>query len=421
MSNFYSTFKGRADVPTGGASDTVAPNVILPSRVGKAITTKHKMVSIASSNGSSNSASGMLLFNIPSNLGYLKPGSVYLKFQFSATTTGGANYGFNMGLSRSVASCFNRVSLSVGAGQQIEVINNYNVFQDLLLTQASSRDYVNQDATITEGCTRTNFADSTTYFHCVPIASSVLQNAKAFPLWMTQGGLTIQIDLDTASRSLTAGLTYTITNPILCAEVIQPDEAFLATLRQDMIMSNKLYEIPIVSCQSLQTSRTATTDLNYLAGVNLSSALAVFWGEITTTVDQGSAQKLILNPMSAVNDSTSYDRQLLVDGEKKNSYAIQSNSMVFEELSRCLQGITDSNNTSFSDVTNYATSAFWNGITLAKFNETDCCMRGSPVGNMQLLLNSNGANPLGSNCYIFIVYDAVVVISPATGSAVVAK
>lgn len=420
MSNFFSTSKGIMDIPASGASDTVAPNILLPSRVGKAINAKHKMISVASSNGSSASASGMLLFNIPAQ-GYLKPGSVYLKFQFNATTTAAADYGFNMGATRSVSSIFNRVSLSAGAGQQIEVVNNYNVFQDLLLAHCSTRDYVYYDSSITEGTTRTNFDSGATYFFCVPIASSVLQNAKAFPLWMVQGGLTLQIDLDTAARAVQAGLSYTITNPILCAEIIQPDDAFLATLRNEMVQSNKLYEIPLVSCQSLQTSRTAQTDLNYLAGVNLSSVNSVFWAEISTTVDQGTNQKLVLNPMSATNDSTSYDRQLLVDGDKVVSYQIQSNGMVYEELQRCISGLTDGTCTSFTKYDDYPTDSFWNGVCLQKFPQNDVCMRGTPVGNMQLVLNSNGQNLLGSNCYIYLVYDAVLVISPQTGSVVVAK
>jgi hypothetical protein len=419
MSNFFQTSKGIQDIMSQGAQDTASPQTLLPSRIPKAISARHKMISVASSNGAQASASGMLLFNIPSQ-GYLKPGSVYLKFQFSATTTAAAAYAFNF-LSGSVASCFNRVSLSAGAGQQIEVINNYNLFHELLLSHTTSYDYVKQDATITEGTTRNNFADTTTYFFTVPIASSVLQNAKAFPLWMVPGGLTMQIDLETASRALKAGLTFTITNAILCAEIVSPDEAFLQTLRNEMISNNKLYEIPLVQCQSLQTSRTQTTDLNYLAGVNLSSVISVFWGEITTSIDQGNQQKLVLNPMSAANDSTSYDRQLLVDGEKRIAYAIQSNSMVYEELQRCISGLTDGNCTSTVDYSSFPTNSFWNGICLQKFPQNDVCMRGSPVGNMQLLLQSNGANPAGSNCYIFIVYDAVLVISPQNGSVVVAK
>ncbi len=420
MSNYYSTFQGRADVPTSGASDTVVPNVYLPSRVGKSINGQQRLVSIASSNGSSAAASGMMLFNIPSNLGYLKPNSVYLKFQFTATTTAAVAYGFNFGNSRSVASVFNRVSLSNGS-QPIEVINNYNVFQDLLLSHTTSKDYVSNDASITEGTTRVTLASGTEYFFTVPIASSVLQNAKAFPLWMTANGLTLQIDLETAARAVFSGTGYTITNPILCCDVFQPDEAFLMTLKNEMLTTNKLYEIPLVQCQSLLTSRTATTDLSYLAGLNLSSVLSVFWGEITTTVDQGSNQKVVINPMSVINDSVSYDRQLLIDGTKKNSYAIQSNAQVFQELQRCLRALTDGSQTSTVDVTTYATQSFWNGITCAKVNEYDAAMRGVPIGNFQLILNSNGQNPAGSNCYIFVVYDSVLVISPATGAVVVAK
>ena len=419
MSNFFQTSKGIQDIMSQGAQDTAAPQILLPSRIPKAISAKHKMISIASSNGASAQASGMLLFNLPSQ-GYLKPNSVYLKFQFSATTTAAAAYGFNT-YSGSVATCFNRVSLSAGAGQQIETINNYNLFHDLLLNHTTTNDYVVNDASITEGANRVAFADSTTYFFTVPIASSVLQNAKAFPLWMVNGGLTLQIDLETAARALKAGLTFNITNAILCAEIISPDEAFLMTLRNEMISNNKLYEMPLVQCQSLQTSRTATTDLNYLAGVNLSSVNSVFWGEITTAIDQGTQMKLVLNTMSAANDSTSYDRQLLVDGEKRVAYAIQSNSMVYEELQRCISGITDGSCTSTVDFTTYPTSSFWNGINLQKFPQNDVCMRGSPISNLQLLLQSNGANPSGSNAYIYIVYDAVLVISPQNGSVVVAK
>jgi hypothetical protein len=419
MSNFYQTSKGIADIMNQGASDTACPQTLLPSRIPKAISGKHKMISVASSNGSQNSANGMLLFNIPSQ-GYLKPGSVYLKFQFTATTTGNATYNFNT-VSGSVASCFNRVSLSAGAGQNIEVINNYNLFQDLLLNHTTSQNYVAYDSSITEGCSRNDFASGTQYFFTVPVASSVLQNAKAFPLWLVNGGLTLQIDLESASRALKAGTAYTISNPILCAEIIQPDEAFLATLRNEMISSNKLYEIPLVSCQSLQTSRTANSDLNYLAGVNLSSVNSIFWGEITSTVDTNTALiKSVLNPNSP-NDSVTYDRQLLVDGEKRIAYAIQSNAQVYEELQRCLSSLTDGTMTSTVNYTDYPTDSFWNGVNLQKFPQNDVCMRGSPVGNMQLLLQSNGANSAGSNCYIFIVYDAVMVISPQTGAVVVAK
>jgi hypothetical protein len=422
--SFLTSNKNYADVPAAGASDTVAPNSILPSRVGKAIQTKHKMISIASSNGASTKASGLLLFNIPGQ-GYLKSGSVYLKFQFRALTTAAANYGFNT-YSGSAATCFNRVSLSVGAGNNIETINNYNLFHDLLMSHCASRDYTTIDCGITEGCNRENFvsganlAASTEYFFTVPIASSVFQNAKDFPLFLTNG-LTLQIDLETASRALTAGLDYEITNAILCAEILTPDESFLATLRNEMVQSNKLYEIPLVSCQSLQTSRQAGADLNFMAGVNLSSVLSVFWAEIRSTVDQGSGTKFVINPMSALQDDKRYDRNILVDGEKRIAYAIQSNSMVYQELQRCISGLSDYTCTSIADYATYGSNSFWNGLSFQKYKNTSVCMRGSPMGNMILNVQSSGQNPNATNCYIYIVYDSVLVISPATGSVVVAK
>lgn len=416
--SFLSSNKSYADVPASGASDTVAPNSILPSRVGKAIQTKHKMISIASSNGASTKASGLLLFNIPGQ-GYLKAGSVYLKFQFKATTTAAANYSFNT-FAGSAATIFNRVSLSVGAGNNIETINNYNLFHDLLMSHCASRDYTQMDSSITEGCNRSNLASGTEYFFTVPIASSVLQNSKDFPLFLTNG-LTLQIDLETASRAILAGTDFEITNAMLCAEILTPDESFLATLRNEMVSSNKLYEIPLVSCQSLQTSRQAGADLNFMAGVNLSSVLSVFWGEIRTTVDQGTANKTIINPMSAINDSTRYDRNILVDGEKRVAYAIQSNSMVYQELQRAISGLSDFTCTSLVDVDTYPTNSFWNGLTFQKYNNTSVCMRGSPMGNMILNVQSSGQNPNATNCYIYIIYDSVLVISPATGSVVVAK
>jgi hypothetical protein len=420
MSHYFTSFKGRQDVPQGGAVQPVIPNAYLPSGVGRCVNGKSKLVSIASNNGSSSSASGMLYFNIPSNLGYLKPGSTYVKFQFSATTTGAAAYGFNMGVSRSAASLFNRVSLSVG-GNQVEVINNYNVFQDLLLSHASTRDYVNYDASITEGTTRTNFASGTTYFLTVPISSSILQNAKGFPLFMTQGGLNLQIDLETAARAVKSGLTYTITNAILCCDVMQVDNNLQQELRNELISNERLYEIPMVSVQALQTNRAIATDLNYIAGVNLMSLLSVFWAEITVGVDTGTDQKLILNPMSAANDAVAYDRQLLIDGVKQNSFAIQSNAQVYQELQRCLGCITDGKITSFTDYQDYPTQSFWNAISCAKVDENDCVMRGTPVNSLQLILNSNGQNPAASNCYIFMVYDSVLTISPSSGLVSVAK
>ena len=75
MSNFFQTSKGIQDIMSQGAQDTAAPQILLPSRIPKAISAKHKMISIASSNGASAQASGMLLFNLPSQ-GYLKPNSV---------------------------------------------------------------------------------------------------------------------------------------------------------------------------------------------------------------------------------------------------------------------------------------------------------------------------------------------------------
>jgi len=125
--------------------------------------------------------------------------------------------------------------------------------------------------------------------------------------------------------------------------------------------------------------------------------------------------------MSAINDSVSYDRQLLLDGVKQNSFAIQSNAQVYEELQRCLGCITDGKITSFTDYQDYPTQSFWNGINCSKVDENDCVMRGVPVNSLQLILNSNGANPAASNCYIFMVYDSVLTISPSSGLVSVAK
>lgn len=426
MSNFYSTNQGIADVSGQGAADTVVPQVLLPSRTGKALNCKHKMVSIASSNGAQSGPSGMLLFNLPAQ-GYFKPGSGYIKFQFRPETTplpgpavGNANGEFARGFSAGAGSLFNRVSLSVGAGQQIEVINNYNVYQDLLLSHCSTNDYVLRDAKITESCQLT-FDHNITQFLCVPLASSVLQNAKAFPLWLTPGGITIQVDLETVQRSVKNGVNYTITNAIFCYEVLTPDESFLMTMKNEMVANNKLYEIPLVSVQSLQTNRNSES-LNFLTGVNLSSVNSVFWAEVKVADENAlDTSKLVVHPCPLILNSTSYDRELLIDGEKRISYALQSDAQVFMELQRCISGITDAQVTSIVNNTTYPSSSYWNGINLQRFPYRDTCMRGSPVGNMQLNVNFINGNPAVTNVFIYIVYDSVLVISPSTGSVAVAK
>ena len=268
------------------------PSILQSSDLPKPIPTNHKLISVASQNGNQG-PSGMNIFQIATgaSAGCLKPNSVYLKAKISVTGTAGVNgtWTFN-GPTKSASALINRLSILV-SNQMVEQINFYSKTHDILLAHGANYSYFNYDSYLlehTQGLSATNTTTTDGTYSSdvvIPIISGLFSGAKAVPLYLLQSPINVQVDWDTLGNSIySAGssppTSFTIQNPQLVYEIVQPDDQYTQGVRA-MMAEGRLFQLNLTSFMNLQTASTQT--LSYNIGANLSSIKGVLWTEYTNS------------------------------------------------------------------------------------------------------------------------------------------
>lgn len=419
-----------------GASDNAIPESLMSSRVPKPVPSMNRVISIPSQSGNA-SQSGQILFQIAggSNAnGFMKSGSAYLRAVCTITKTAGGNADNILHFAnqtKSAASLINRLQISAN-GTQLETINRYDNWSAVVQSQACNANYVNNDSSITEYANTdvaVGIATTATFNISVPLFSGVLSNAKSFPLFLS--GLLIQLDLNSSAlafkssgTSATFGLTYVVSQAEIVYESVQPDYSLLDGLRASMAQSGRLFEMPISTPIGLTTATTAgQASFAYNVGLNLASVSGVFLAEVSQAVEQANTavNAFIRNSTEAQSNS----RRMYLDGKQMVNYDVWADSQNFLECQRALGSILDLQNTTLATRANYCASGesagsyYIIGQSGRRFNESDLCMAGSPCQNLVIQLAKSGT-PIATSVYIYVLYDAVVVLD-ATGSCAVAK
>ena len=409
------------------------PSILQSSDLPKPIPTNHKLISVASQNGNQG-PSGMNIFQIATgaSAGCLKPNSVYLKAKISVTGTAGVNgtWTFN-GPTKSASALINRLSILV-SNQMVEQINFYSKTHDILLAHGANYSYFNYDSYLLEhtqglSATNTTTTDGTYSIDVViPIISGLFSGAKAVPLYLLQSPINVQVDWDTLGNSIySAGssppTSFTIQNPQLVYEIVQPDDQYTQGVRA-MMAEGRLFQLNLTSFMNLQTASTQT--LSYNIGANLSSIKGVLWTEYTNSPAVGTQTNFTNNGIS--------NARLFLDGVQVNNYNLDSFPVLHAEMSRCLHNMFDCTLTSV-DNTHYYDWSFAGGINCNKFNNELMAMTGTSAQQVQLYLehsaplqwpgsasNTVSAFSASNNTFISLIYDSIVVID-VSGSVSLVK
>ena len=476
MSYNYSTSSSNSE-PTLSVGDNKVPYELTSSRLPKPIPTNSRILSIPASNGSSASAGSMITFQLPngSGSGYLRSQSSFVRFKVvvqNADLSGISGWSWS-GSTASAGSLFNRLSISLG-GVQLEQVNNYSFLHSIILDHTCDSSYLVSSANILEGALGNGvnicpnqiasgnvaqaavapplgalqgFICGETYEFCVPLCSGILQNPKSYPLFLSNAPLTIQLDINQLITAMkpcviqgSAGTdkalgSFTVSNPEFVYEAQYVSPEMEASIKAVMATTGKLYELPITTTMSLQTSVAQNAGLSYNIGLNLSSVNCVLYGQVAST-DLTSTGNQFFTKLES-QDST-VNRRLFLDGKQVVSYNITTDDLQYAELRRCVNSISDTQinprvSASFrsyngvgtiqtaanSNSSNtYTRVSFVGGCNTRRFNSEDMCFAGTSANQITLLLDRTTS--VAGNVYIFVVYDQILVFD-AMGSVAIAK
>ena len=433
-----------------GAQDVAIPECIMSSRVPKAIPSLTRVVSTPSQSGNA-SQSGTVVFQIAggnNSNGFLKAGSAYLRGTCTVTKTAGGNADNDIAFANQTASAsslINRFQLSANS-TNIETIARYDNYHAMLQTVATNGEMFQNDASIQEYCNSrivSGTGTSATFNFAFPLKSAVLSNIKSFPLFLSN--LFIQLDLNSAELAFkvggtgaTFGASYVLSNMELVYEVTNVDASLIDGMKQQMLASGKLYEMPMTCALGLQSAISAgQTSFSYNVGLNLASVQGVAICEVATTSATSNSETTNIAPAGALaltnlnsfirnsTESNSNSRRFYIDSKQLVSYDVALDAQNFCETARLFASLYDDQVTIIAPrstvcATGVSTGAYYVvGQSSRRFDEADLCMQGTPCQNLVLQIAKTGV-PVASSVYIYVLYDQILVCD-ATGAVAIAK
>jgi len=399
------------DVPTSIGSD-VRPRPI-PSSV--------RTVSIASSNGAQK-ANGFNSFWLPSgsSAGIIKPYSMYLRTKIKVSGTAAKTFKF-ASQAETANSSIERMTATMN-NQQIEQLNHYNVWADILLSNTTSKSFYETDAAILMGANVQYTFDGNGNCEInvvLPILLSTFNNPKGVPLYLLNQPIQIQVDWASLANTFfgtdspAAAITdVEYSNSYLVYQSINVDEQYKNAVRMSMAdpSNPKLYQLNITNVLGSNVSHASST-ISQNLGVNYSSLRGVVYTNIidpaNTTTGGRAAKK---------NGQT--NAKLLLDGTTVNNFQLDNTAVIKAELDATFGNLWDSNMTFISTPANYETEIFAAGIGTTKFQDGSCSFVGMPCQNLQLEINSDTTN--GNKLYYFLLSDQAITID-AMGNVVMIR
>jgi hypothetical protein len=414
--NVYSALLGEDNIPS----------TMLPSTQSKMIPCTSQLKSVRTQ--SANLTPGALaLWQIQtgSGTGFLKSNSLYLRgtiridgvvaggtgsFRFNGPVEGITGVGEGLSKStHSASSLIARLTVANGA-QQISQLTNYNVWHDLLLTHATSSDYVNNDSSVYEytGHVKTlsvaNPIDATegTLNFCIPIMSPIFCGQQSVPLFLLNSPLSLEILFNSLSDALVAGANTTINNyTISNAELVYEEIVVSPELKQSImakLQGGAVWKQFLDSVYSINT--VAENSNTYNIGVGSNSVKAVIG------VDRVTAGSVGLLPLQIGNFALNGFENVRVqyDGKLINNFDINTDATAYAELNRSLHSMFDSNITSClakrpavpvgaGPATDLVISKFAWGVSSQAVNDSSIGFSGMPAQMLTIQhFNNGGAN-----------------------------
>ena len=407
--------------------EVAPPEIFESAKEPRPISSTTRLVSIVSQTGAVSQGS-KLVFQIPNGgNSYIKPNSMYLRFNVTCTNPVGAQVSYQFP-TRDASALFSRFTLSYGS-QQIEQLNNYNQWSSHLLTHAASSGYVTNDARILSFCGSGAAAAGANYTatnNIIPVLSGFFAN-RAVPQFLFSSPFLVEFDLvanaveaiyDVLGANAPTGVQIDA-NATLCFEQIVVDASYVERVRS-AVQQGALWQSTINNVLALQVSHAQS--INYNIGVNLSSIRGLFW---TTRV----ASTGIAN--TAFQQGNTNLARLYLDGRLINQYNLDSGAVQYAEMNRALGNLFDTNITSNAvlgskvvrdaggaadttiivpvaiDRTNLASTFYLGGINVNRFNDSSLVMCGQSAQQIQFEYGSTVAN---GTLYIYVVYDSLVMV-----------
>ena len=300
----------------------------------------------------------------------------------------------------SVGSCtalFNRLSTYVNS-TQIDNIQNADQVYDLLLAHSSSNDWLTHDAQIEMGAGVSTVipilaaATDNSKTYCVPLLG-LLGSSQSFPLYLVNGTVQVQIDYNSINRTYFMGgagplapSNFAVSSVQLVYDRVQPEQAFIDSVRQSMMASGSKFVYGYTNYQnSTLNTNAGQQTLNY--GLNVSSLRSLVSNQVLTAdLSAFGSQGLSLN-----NGLSQYIVSL--DGRLVNNNvldSVQATSVVFAELNKCFGRLFDATISDSSTAANYLTNNFAVGVSCQRTNE-NLAFSGSPVSIVGLQVTTTNA------------------------------
>jgi hypothetical protein len=312
----------------------------------------------------------------------------YLSFKVNLTGTDKDTLKFK-GASLAASSVINRLSTYVNS-VQVDNIQNADQVYDCLFAHSTSADWLSHDAKVLMRANEGLVVAGTTTgaINVVLPLIGMLGSQQAFPLYLINGQLQVQLDYNTAVRAAwgaAAAVTdYAITDVQLIYDRLQPEQAFIESVRGAMA-GGQNFVYAYTNYQSVPKASAQASTFNY--GLNVSSLRGVIQTSVLTTdLSTGTAQG-----KSAHNGLSQF--RVSLDGRLVNSNTLNSTTapaLCFAEAQKCLSRVFDASITdAASSPATYLSDSFFVGTSAQRVNE-GLAFAGSPVSVVSVESSASG-------------------------------
>ena len=375
------------------------PSTMKSNQAPRPIASVINTVVVPSTSGNA-SAGGLATIQVPlGNAAYMA--NPYVRFRLVVTTGGNSARKFK-GVVNAASAAISSYQTSINS-TLVDNILNYGVgVSDTLYAHSCSSNYLTKDGSVLFNSLTTTADTVNDELYCLPLLG-LLSSQQAFPLWLIQGTLQININFaslgqmfsDTAAAN--SILTATFSDVALVYDRITVEGDFIAKMRGDMMASGAKYVYNFTNYQSL--SAISTNGQNTInTGLNVSSLRAV---TMTTPV---TADLIIQNSVGGgLSLRTGLSQfQVSLDGRQISNVtlnALTSPSLVFAELNKCYSRLFDSAVDDISAKATYLTDSFAVGVNCCRVAEA-LSFQGSPCSVCGISLTQTAAT--GTNFITFI-------------------
>ena len=252
------------------------------------------------------------------------------------------------GAAKAATACINRYATFVNS-QMVDNLQNAWALYDTLLLHSTSQPWLQNDGALmlsadtTYTLTALRTVDNLPPIHvCVPLLG-LLGSQSAFPLFLVNGTLQIQVDFQsTIAAIVNADANCAITD-IKFSEVqlvydkISCEQAFVDSVRADMMKGNK-FVFGYTNYQLTSVSNAASASATFNYGLNVSSLRGVVMAQYETA---NIAAAATASP-SIANDLTVF--QVSLDGRQISNVAHNlalRPAVSFAELQKCMGRLFD--------------------------------------------------------------------------------